>query len=227
MLDNSVKIHEAAAGQLKTGRGATRQNTTEQAIMEAAEELFLDMGYNQATTTMIARKAGVTHAMLHYYFRTKEHIFMKVLEKTLNELMQSFRPVMSKDEPFWETLEKGISTHFDFFVRHPRFVTFLYDTVMHNPELVERLKESFMPVIRRIYSFHACRIQEEMDDGTIRKVDPMHLLADIASLNLSAFMFFPVAGRLFGGTDESDARRFLEERKTEIIELIRYRLYGR
>ena len=91
------------------------QKTTEQAIMDAAEEVFLEKGYNLATTTLIAKKAGVTHAMLHYYFRTKEHIFMKVLEKILRELMQSFRPVMSKGEPFWETLEKGISTHFDFF----------------------------------------------------------------------------------------------------------------
>ena len=76
---------------------------TEQAIMEAAEELFLEMGYNQATTTLIAKRAGVTHAMLHYYFRTKEHVFMKVLEKILGELMQSFRPVMSRDEPFYDS----------------------------------------------------------------------------------------------------------------------------
>ena len=75
--------------------GTASVKSTEQAIMDAAEEVFLEKGYNLATTTLIAKKAGVTHAMLHYYFRTKEHIFMKVLEKILRELMQSFRPVMS------------------------------------------------------------------------------------------------------------------------------------
>ena len=149
----------------------------EQAIMEAAEELFLEMGYNQATTTLIAKRAGVTHAMLHYYFRTKEHVFMKVLEKILGELMQSFRPVMSRDEPFWETLEKGISTHFDFLAEHPRFVPFLYDTMIHNPELIDRMKENFLPVMERVFKFHVGRIQEEIASGRICRIDPVQLMA--------------------------------------------------
>ena len=87
---------------------------SEQAIMAAAEELFMEHGYNLTTTTMIARQAGVTHAMLHYYFRTKEHIFIKVLDKNLNEMMSAFQPVMKKGAPFWESMESGISTYFDF-----------------------------------------------------------------------------------------------------------------
>lgn len=210
------------------------QKSTEQAIMDAAEELFLEKGYNLATTTLIAKKAGVTHAMLHYYFRTKEHIFMKVLEKTLGELKQSFRPVMSKDEPFWETLEKGISTHFDFFAGHPRFATFLYDTVMHNPELIVRLKESFFPILRRIYDFHIGMIRKEMAEGRINEVDPVQLVSDIITLNLSTYLLMPVADRVFPDpegnslvSDEKKLKELLEIRKTEIIALIRYRLYGK
>ena len=184
----------------------------EQAIMEAAEELFLDMGYNQATTTLIAKRAGVTHAMLHYYFRTKEHVFMKVLEKILGELMQSFRPVMSRDEPFWETLEKGISTHFDF---------------LHNPELIDRMKENFLPVMERVFKFHVGRIEEEIASGRICRIDPVQLMADIVTLNLSTFLLMPVAGKLTGVTPDALDNTFLEARKAEIIALVRYRLYGK
>ena len=214
--------------------GTASVKSTEQAIMDAAEEVFLEKGYNLATTTLIAKKAGVTHAMLHYYFRTKEHIFMKVLEKILRELMQSFRPVMSKGEPFWETLEKGISTHFDFFVGHPRFATFLYDTIMHNPELVVRLKENVFPLLQKIYDFHIGMIREEMDSGRINEVDPMQLIADIVTLNLSTYLLLPVAGRMFQNAgdpapvpDEITLKGILENRKAEIIALIRYRLYGK
>ena len=199
----------------------------EQAIMEAAEELFLEMGYNQATTTLIAKRAGVTHAMLHYYFRTKEHVFMKVLEKILGELMQSFRPVMSRDEPFWETLEKGISTHFDFLAKHPRFVPLLYDTMIHNPELIDRMKENFLPVMERVFRFHVGRIQEEIANGRICRIDPVQLMADIVTLNLSAFLLMPVAGRLAGVAPDALDNPFLEARKAEIIALVRYRLYGK
>ena len=41
----------------------------EQAILEAAEREFIAKGFAGARTTSIAEAAGVTHAMLHYYFR--------------------------------------------------------------------------------------------------------------------------------------------------------------
>lgn len=213
------------------GKSANKESrepkNKEQAIMEAAEELFLDMGYNQATTTLIAKRAGVTHAMLHYYFRTKEHVFLKVLEKILGELMQSFRPVMSRDEPFWETLEKGISTHFDFLAKHPRFVPFLYDTMIHNPELIDRMKENFLPVMERVFKFHVGRIREEIASGRICRIDPVQLMADIVTLNLSTFLLVPVAGKLTGVPPDALDNPFLEARKAEIIALVRYRLYGK
>ena len=53
---------------------------TEGAILEAAGKLFKENGFKGTTTTMIASQAGVTHAMLHYYYRSKEQIFMKVLD---------------------------------------------------------------------------------------------------------------------------------------------------
>ena len=52
---------------------------TEAAILEAAESLFKTNGFKGTTTTMIAGQAGVTHAMLHYYFRTKEQIFVTAI----------------------------------------------------------------------------------------------------------------------------------------------------
>ena len=39
----------------------------EQEILKAAEDLFAEKGFKGATTTLIASRAGVTHAMLHYY----------------------------------------------------------------------------------------------------------------------------------------------------------------
>ena len=47
----------------------------EQQILAAAEQEFLTKGFDGARTTTIAKAAGVTHAMLHYYFRTKEQLF--------------------------------------------------------------------------------------------------------------------------------------------------------
>ncbi len=51
-----------------------KKENKENEILEAAEKLFAEKGFKGATTTLIAAEAGVTHAMLHYYFRTKDQI---------------------------------------------------------------------------------------------------------------------------------------------------------
>ena len=52
---------------------------TESEILKAAEQEFMLKGFDGAKTTSIAHAAGVTHAMLHYYFRTKEQLFERIL----------------------------------------------------------------------------------------------------------------------------------------------------
>jgi TetR/AcrR family transcriptional regulator len=59
----------------------TQENTFEQAILEAAEKLFLEKGFAMTSTTEIAREAGCNQALVHYYFRTKAKLFDSVFEK--------------------------------------------------------------------------------------------------------------------------------------------------
>ena len=51
-------------------------------------------------------------------------------------------------------------------------------------------------------------------------------MLDIATLNLSAFMMIPAAGKLFGEIGDGRTEEILKARKAEIIALIRARLYG-
>ena len=116
--------------------------------MAAAEELFLEKGYLQATTTEIARRAGVTHAMLHYYFQTKEQIFFKVLDKNLHDLFASVRNAMSAEEvAFWPNLKGGVIRLLEFLDQHRQLVSLLYDVARHNPELLNRYRESTISLI--------------------------------------------------------------------------------
>jgi TetR/AcrR family transcriptional regulator len=52
-------------------------------ILAAAEEIFATQGYRGATTAAIAKKAGLPKANVHYYFGTKEALYMAVLEDIL------------------------------------------------------------------------------------------------------------------------------------------------
>lgn len=79
----------------------------EQAILEAAEQEFLAKGFDGARTTSIARTAGVTHAMLHYYFHTKEQLFDRILEKIFGQISEVLSDIFIDNEPIsYESIER-------------------------------------------------------------------------------------------------------------------------
>ena len=67
-------------------------SNTEQSILKSAEKEFLKKGFSGSKTTEIAKEAGVTHAMLHYYFRTKENLFNKVFSKKKDQATGRYIP---------------------------------------------------------------------------------------------------------------------------------------
>jgi AcrR family transcriptional regulator len=59
-------------------KGKALDETTPLKIKTAAVEVFLANGYDGATMQAIADKAGVNKAQLHYYYRTKDSLFLLI-----------------------------------------------------------------------------------------------------------------------------------------------------
>lgn len=57
-----------------------KDDTTEKAILEAAQSEFAEKGFHGARMQTIANRAGTNKALLHYYFRSKEQLYIKSLE---------------------------------------------------------------------------------------------------------------------------------------------------
>ena len=61
----------------------SKRAASEARMLKAAEEVFAQTGFAGARTAQIAQRAGLPKANLHYYFRTKEAIYQRVLENVL------------------------------------------------------------------------------------------------------------------------------------------------
>jgi TetR/AcrR family transcriptional regulator len=80
----------------------------EEAILQAAEHEFFTRGYDGARTTSIAKAAGVTHAMLHYYFKTKENLFEKIVGGKIKTIGNLFLVAFSSANlPFEKKARRG------------------------------------------------------------------------------------------------------------------------
>ena len=205
----------------------TTDNTiqdTEKAILMAAEKEFLSKGFAGARTTSIAEAAGVTHAMLHYYFRTKAKLFDRVLAEKIRLLKESlFSSFDYADASLEEIIRNVVDRHLDFIAANPELPRFLLEEMYSDPErsnvFLQQI-ERYAPLI-----LHAMqkKINDEAAEGRCRMVDARMLLLDIASLNIFSYVAAPVAKVALGAL-VADANAFLALRKRENYDTIMRKL---
>jgi AcrR family transcriptional regulator len=54
--------------------------TTEERVLAAAERLLISVGYANISARRLAEEADANHGLVHYYFISMEHLFVRVLE---------------------------------------------------------------------------------------------------------------------------------------------------
>lgn len=200
-----------------------RQNK-EQVILAAAEQEFLTKGYDGARTTSIAKAAGVTHAMLHYYFRTKEQLFKRIVDEKFAAMSESMLTVLGDPSlPIVERIKCGVETHFDFVAANPQLPRFIINEIVSRPERYEILYKRVSVVVDGLYSGLAMDIERETKEGKIEMVDARMLLISILSLNVFTFVAYPIMEPVMGAL-MADREKFLAERKAENVETILRRI---
>jgi AcrR family transcriptional regulator len=74
----------------------------EEALLDGAERLLVDVGYARITTRRLAEAAGVNHGLVHYYFGSNEALLVRALERFTERLIARQRDLYAADEPFAE-----------------------------------------------------------------------------------------------------------------------------
>ncbi len=192
-------------------------------ILKAAELEFMTNGYEATKTTQIAERAGVTHAMLHYYFQTKENIFKKIYEDKINMLKDPIVALVeNKEMELPQRIDTIIETHFEFLKANPTLPYFVISEMNNNPRLIETMKENIGEVMGKSYKKLQNEIDEYISEGIINPITALDLLLDIVSLNVSAFVMLPIIQSVVN--DENEQNAILEQRKQEIKETINRRI---
>ncbi len=76
-LSKEVGSKSSSSGRIRRQRRA--------AILAAAEQEFAINGFKGTSTGNIAKRAGLAKAQLHYYFPSKEELYVELLESTLEQ----------------------------------------------------------------------------------------------------------------------------------------------
>jgi TetR/AcrR family transcriptional regulator, regulator of cefoperazone and chloramphenicol sensitivity len=78
MAENNSRCLLLQAAQRMLGRQPTAQEETRWRLLQAATEVFAEVGYHAATTREICKRAEVNLASIHYYYGDKAELYREV-----------------------------------------------------------------------------------------------------------------------------------------------------
>jgi len=113
---------------------------TEEAFLDAAERLLIDVGYAKITTRRVAAEAGLNHGLVHYYFGSVENLLVQVLERFTERLTARQRAMYADPEvPFIEKWRKAMRYLMGEDVEYEKIWLELLALAWNHPELRERI----------------------------------------------------------------------------------------
>jgi TetR/AcrR family transcriptional regulator len=158
-------------GSDRTHKSAIRAEN-ERAILKAAEEVFAESGFRGATTGMIADRAGIPKANLHYYFPTKEALYRRVVEHIFNIWLDAANSFDESDDPV-EALTAYISKKMDISREHPMGSKVWANEILHKAPVIQDYLET---TLRDWTASRVAVIERWIADGKIAPVNPQYLL---------------------------------------------------
>jgi AcrR family transcriptional regulator len=111
----------------------------EEALLDAAERLLVDVGYAGITTRRLAEEAGVNHGLVHYYFGSNENLLVRALERFTARLIARQRELYAADLPFIEKWRTAMRYLVSDDVTYEKVWLELQALAWNHPELRQRL----------------------------------------------------------------------------------------
>ena len=195
------------------------EKNTGQAILKAAEELFLEQGFEQTTTKQIAQRAGCNQALLHYYYRTKDNLFVQIFEEKVKFIATHFLDINLTAQTLEERISQMVELHFGLFRKNPRLVPFLLKEVLSDPVRVAPILDKIKQYMVKIFGKIDEALHEEIEKGAARPVSTLNVILTLVSLDMAPFIIAPVLQRVLDLTDEQLDEQ-LDKRKPEVVEIL-------
>jgi len=168
------------------------KNDKKEHILDIAERVFSEFGYEGTSTRFLAGKAGVNMAMLNYYFGSKDGLLKAVLDRRISTMRQYLQEIKDKPISSADKLMQAFDVYLNRITENKSFHRLMHREISLNQraELVEFISENIyknLHVLREI-------LLEGIANQSFRQVDVEMTVASIPGL-----MYFLLNSRQVSG----------------------------
>ncbi len=193
-------------------------NNTEKDILEAAKKVFVEKGYSGARMQAIADEANINKAMLHYYFRSKDALFDRIVDGAVEIMAREFTPVLSSEGSVMEKVEMLIDGYTKTIIENPYIPIFVLNELSQNADKYQARLKSKMEKTQ-FFSGFLFQIAEEQQKGILKPVGVDQFIITVMSLLVFPFVARPVFENMLG-LEKGQYFEMMENRKALIKEII-------
>ncbi|NOK59336.1 MAG: hypothetical protein GFH27_549283n204 [Chloroflexi bacterium AL-W] len=187
-----------------------------EAILQAAEQLFAQKGYESTSLQEIGMLAGVSRGTPGYFFGSKEQLYQAILDRILQAehaaAEQVHARLVSSGAAPVDVITEVIRSHIDFLVARPTFIQLLTREALSNFALQQSTTSLEVIQAGRVL------LRQELERADIHHVDP-----DLLMLSVVALCWMPLTHRntLLNplGLDPDDPA-FIERLKQHVVSIL-------
>lgn len=194
----------------------TKDENTEEHILEAAKNVFQTKGMDGARMQEIADNAGINKAMLHYYYRSKQLLFEAVFKNAFSLLAPQLNKILNDDSSIEDKIRNFTTNYISFIIKHPYLPNFIIQELNRNPDFILKLQEN--NTFLNIEKFKQ-QVDIEVSKGILKPTKGDQLFINILALNIFPFVAKPLI-KAFTKEDDKGFKQLMEQRKTEVSEFI-------
>ena len=144
-----------------TARGAR----TRQKLLEAAERIFAELGYHDASIVKITEAAGVGQGTFYLYFTSKREVFDEVVLDLNSRVRHAMTEAADAGETRAERELLGFGAFFRFTADHPALYRIIHQAEFVSPETLQLHYE-------RLMRPYAAALEQAMEAGEVAEGDP-------------------------------------------------------
>jgi TetR/AcrR family transcriptional regulator len=190
-----------------------RPDHSRDAILRAAIAEFAEQGEAGARTDAIARAAGVNKALIHYYFGTKEALYVAALDEVFTSLVEGYRKVLQGPGTPGERLLRHFLAHFDHLAGSSSFARVLGHEMMRaRAGQSTRISQIVGICFGPLHAALCALLEEGMASGELRRLDPGHAVLGLTGANVFYFISAPFF-REITGRDPRDPQMLSRQRE--------------
>ncbi|MFM2136129.1 MAG: hypothetical protein RL021_1529 [Bacteroidota bacterium] len=138
-------------------------------LLDKAEELFSEHGFEGTSIRQLAGEAGVNISMISYYFGSKEKLFEALVEERTASIRDRLKDLNEHAENPVTRLEEMIRLYVDRFMSQPRFHRLLFHEVSINrhPELQQAIAAVLMRNVEQLRII----LSDGISEGFFKEID--------------------------------------------------------